>query len=346
MNSLKSIKRIMVHNYYQILNNNNNMFSGIGNATIKSFLEQMDALSKYGKEHLLDFKSSSVFSIDESDAILFIDYPKVNDKILDVAIKSKKPIFLLVWESGIVNERNIDISRHKIFERVFTYDDKVLSERRYIKIPYTFNLPSLIPKSTENKKMCCMVAGNKYSLHPLELYSKRLEVVNWFEANNVEDFSLYGRGWSKKIPPTNILDKIYNRSRFLHHFFPSVYKSYKGEVADKFLVLTQYKFSFCFENAKDITGYISEKIFDSFFAGCVPIYLGAPNIGDYIPENTFIDKREFNNYKDLFNYIATMGENEYEEYVSNIKEYLNSDSALLFSAERFTENILYHMLPR
>jgi len=271
MNSLKSIKRIMVHNYYQILNNNNNMFSGIGNATIKSFLEQMDALSKYGKEHLLDFKSSSVFSIDESDAILFIDYPKVNDKILDVAIKSKKPIFLLVWESGIVNERNIDISRHKIFERVFTYDDKVLSERRYIKIPYTFNLPSLIPKSTENKKMCCMVAGNKYSLHPLELYSKRLEVVNWFEANNVEDFSLYGRGWSKKIPPTNILDKIYNRSRFLHHFFPSVYKSYKGEVADKFLVLTQYKFSFCFENAKDITGYISEKIFDSFFAGCVVV---------------------------------------------------------------------------
>jgi hypothetical protein len=35
--------------------------------------------------------------------------------------------------------------------------------------------------------------------------------------------------------------------------------------------LEKYKFSICYENARDIPGYITEKIFDCFFAGCVPI---------------------------------------------------------------------------
>ena len=48
-------------------------------------------------------------------------------------------------------------------------------------------------------------------------------------------------------------------------------------------------FAICYENARDIPGYITEKIFDCFFAGCVPIYWGgAPNVTDHIPANTFI----------------------------------------------------------
>jgi hypothetical protein len=63
--------------------------------------------------------------------------------------------------------------------------------------------------------------------------------------------------------------------------------------------LEKYKFSICYENARDTPGYITEKIFDCFFAGCVPIYWGANNITDHIPKECFIDKRDFEDYKVL-----------------------------------------------
>ena len=36
-----------------------------------------------------------------------------------------------------------------------------------------------------------------------------------------------------------------------------------------------------------VKGYITEKIFDSFFAGVVPIYWGAENITDYVPKSLY-----------------------------------------------------------
>ncbi|KAB7887432.1 hypothetical protein GBG19_10625 [Poseidonibacter ostreae] len=67
----------------------------------------------------------------------------------------------------------------------------------------------------------------------------------------------------------------------------------------------------CYENARDIPGYITEKIFDSFFAGCVPVYLGADNITEHIPKECFIDKREFDTYEKLYKYLKNMSDEEY-----------------------------------
>lgn len=41
--------------------------------------------------------------------------------------------------------------------------------------------------------------------------------------------------------------------------------SYKGKVQEKQSVLKKTKFSICYENVSDLQGYITEKIFDSFF---------------------------------------------------------------------------------
>ena len=45
--------------------------------------------------------------------------------------------------------------------------------------------------------------------------------------------------------------------------------------------------------------YITEKVFDSMFSGCIPIYMGCPNIKEEIDPNTFIDLRDFSSYSDL-----------------------------------------------
>jgi len=77
-----------------------------------------------------------------------------------------------------------------------------------------------------------------------------------------------------------------------------------------------------------------------FSPGCVPIYWGAPNIKDYIPEDTFIDKREFPTWEGLYKYMKEMTDSEYIGYQKAIEDYVKGDKIHLFSAERFSETII------
>mmetsp|Transcript_50152 Transcript_50152/g.109002 ORF Transcript_50152/g.109002 Transcript_50152/m.109002 type:complete len:212 (-) Transcript_50152:181-816(-) len=43
-----------------------------------------------------------------------------------------------------------------------------------------------------------------------------------------------------------------------------------------------YRFCICFDNT-DQRDYVSEKFFHALASGCVPVYMGAPNIKDYLP---------------------------------------------------------------
>jgi len=111
-------------------------------------------------------------------------------------------------------------------------------------------------------------------------------------------------------------------------------------VQKKLNTLSKYKFSICFENIKDQSGYITEKIFDCFFARTVPVYLGADNVKDYIPENTFIDMRNFKNIDEMYEYLLSISEECYIEYLKNIVSFLNSAAFKdIFSADAYVERI-------
>ena len=54
-----------------------------------------------------------------------------------------------------------------------------------------------------------------------------------------------------------------------------------GKIRNKIKFLSSYKFSITMENTEG-QGYISEKIFDSFMAGKIPIYYGSYMIDAFI----------------------------------------------------------------
>jgi hypothetical protein len=316
------------------------MFFGVGDVTIRFFLEQMSSLSIYGKSASVNFASSAVLRLKDADAVLFVDYPKKNDIFFKKAILSKKPLFLLVWESEIINPKNTETASHYIFKKIFTYDDRIIDGIKYIKVPYSFNIPKAIEKKFEGKLLCCLIAGNKYSYEKKQLYSERRKIINWFEENAPKDFSLFGRGWNKVIPPRNIIDKFINKYSVFNYFRMNIYSTYNGEVHDKAKTLSKYKFSFCFENYENSIGYISEKIFDSFFSGCVPVYFGCNNITNYIPKECFIDYKAFNCISELHRFMAMMDKSTYNDYLYSIEKYLNSDLAFIFSNQYFSNSII------
>ena len=162
-----------------------------------------------------------------------------------------------------------------------------------------------------------------------EIYLDRIEAIKYF--SKYDGFSLYGNGWNENI------------SGFGNEFNENVKKAWKGplgpEIDSKLNTMNNFKFSICFENC-NFPGYITEKIFDCFFAKCIPIYYGAPDISSNIPEGTYIDYTKFKDLKELDTYLKSMSENEAEEYLKAIEDFLKSPAFEKF----YVKNIVKEMI--
>jgi hypothetical protein len=166
-----------------------------------------------------------------------------------------------------------------------------------------------------------LIASAKSSSHPAELYSERIRAIRWFEEHHPDRFDLYGIGWPAE------------------HF-----PSYRGPVPHKAEVLPAYRFAIAYENIAGIPGYVTEKIFDSFICGTVPIYWGASNIEDYVPADCFIDLRDFTRLDELYHRLATMTDAEHQGYLDRIADLLQRERYGRFSTTHFVRDMLAHTL--
>ncbi len=220
---------------------------------------------------------------------------------------------LFTWEPPCVLASNFMPRVLRNFDYVMTWNDALVDGLKYRKFNYVlgFGFPETVVPFRE-KKLCCMFVGNKSSSDPNELYSKRKEMVDFFEAKAANQFDFYGPGWSKKKRVC-----------------------YRGYAQDKIAVMKRYRFPIVYENSRNIPGYITEKIFDAFSSGCVPVYWGAPNVTQWIPQNTFIAREHFASNAELYTFLKNMPESVYNEYLENIRTFLSSEQAHQFSPEQF-----------
>lgn len=272
----------------------------------------------------------------ESDIVIYNEMPAT----LPVGEACQKS-FLLLFESALIRPDNWKLESHQRFRKIFTWNDEFVNQGKYFKINFSHKFPDVISvQPWEGRKLCTLIAGNKKVSHDLELYSKRREAIDWFEHNHPEAFDFYGIGWDKYYFSGLKIIRALNRVPILGKLLAPKLKTYKGTINNKREVLGCYRFSICYENARDIPGYITEKIFDSFFAGCVPVYWGAGNIKSYIPEGCFIDKRNFSDYSKLYDFLSGMSEDQYEGYIINIRRYMQSSGAQQFRGEYFANKIV------
>jgi hypothetical protein len=61
--------------------------------------------------------------------------------------------------------------------------------------------------------------------------------------------------------------------------------------SDKHGALKKYRVYMAFENMME-PGYVTEKIMDGYMGGNVNVYLGASDVADYVPSDSFIDARD------------------------------------------------------
>lgn len=268
----------------------------------------------------VELKTHDILSKQKADFVLYNEMPQFLPPPQD---KSKS--YLLLFESEIIRPDNWDLSKHSAFQKVFTWNTTLIGTHNYFRMNFSHMGQVPFLKFSEKKKFCTLIAGHKMVTHPLELYSKRVEAIRWFEKNQPEDFEFYGMGWDMHNFTFPIVSKVLNRVKPLRRYLADSWPSYRGPVNRKLEVLKDYKFSICYENGKDVPGYITEKIFDSMAAGCIPIYWGSPDVKKFISERCYVDQEKFQSYEDLYRYLKNMGESEYNERLVAIENFLKSE---------------------
>lgn len=139
-----------------------------------------------------------------------------------------------------------------------------------------------------------MIQRNLYSCIKGEMYTFRRRIIRRLHENGIS-LELRGHGWQKssilnffqyyrliqfQVRKGNVSNLI-----FFPHYFRKIRMPDAKPVGNKLDFLSQVEVAIVIENSLN---YVSEKLFDCFRAGCVPIYVG-PDLSLFgIPDNLVI----------------------------------------------------------
>jgi hypothetical protein len=114
------------------------------------------------------------------------------------------------------------------------------------------------------------------------------------------------------------------------------YPKSKGTVEDKLATMSKYKYALVIENSPE---YMSEKLMEALFAGCIPIYVG-PDPHDYgIPKNLVIWTRP--TVRAIETSLFEAASWNFDEFHSRLNTFLmTSTTRELWDHERVYQRIL------
>jgi hypothetical protein len=223
--------------------------------------------------------------------IVCIDYsPKFGSEISHPVL-DLNACTLVRMEPSVVLPANFSRSRSKQFGTEITVGGKPTGASSSVHWPLVF--PTELERSAflaaERSERVVLINGNKMSFVAGELYSLRRKSIRAFE-----NLDLYGTEWD-----STLLTRLFVAIRSLAHaalslkvpslnginlWFQSYPKS-KGPVKDKLATMSKYRYALVIENS---TEYMSEKLMEALFAGCIPIYVGPDPQAYGIPDNLVI----------------------------------------------------------
>jgi hypothetical protein len=84
-----------------------------------------------------------------------------------------------------------------------------------------------------------------------------------------------------------------------------------GPVKDKLEFISDFKFTFAFENTSH-PGYVTEKIYEPMFVNSIPIYWGSPVIHLDFNIKSFVNYHDYNNDEEVIERIVELDQDKYK----------------------------------
>ena len=196
-----------------------------------------------------------------------------------------------------------------------------------------------------NRRFLVMINANKLpALRWHELYTERLRALDYF--GQFGEIDLYGKGWNEGVPYRLSYEILPGTAQSL---LRTAEKLWRRVAPDPLMTAAQraWKESRKANPKRSRTiasryvsrmrsfGWMTEKIFDCFFAGVVPVYLGATDIAEHVPADIFIDMRDFAGYHELHNFLRNLSDADVEGYRERARTFLESAAFAPFRKRSF-----------
>ena len=331
---------------------NNNVFTATHFSNgLKNYLFMFADLRQQLAAAGISLATQDIHPVVESEIIIAIDqvtffqtYTRRPGQRLHLIINEPATYFPEVWRR----------ENHSVFDWVFTYDYTLANGHKYIHHYFALDLanyPPFVPVSKadfEQRKLLVLMAGmlelNKPRVGSLSLLYARYRTLAWFGRHWPDRFDFFSRGIEDKIyrsfPGLGLLQRVLPAAvagrmadavaRRRRRFVESLNRGPVPANA-KLRTIGQYRFAVCYENSR-LPGYVSEKIFDCLFAGCVPVYLGEPDLARFIPEGCYISRASFGSDAELAAFLERMPYTDYARYLTAIGQFLRSSELEKFSS--------------
>ena len=186
--------------------------------------------------------------------------------------------------------------------------------------------------------------------HPNRIYSHTGNL--WFNGHGYE--ALDGKPFPEKTAGLSTVcsskqqkHTIHNdRYQFCHWLMqeiPSMGLFGHGSryVENKFDALDPYRFHLAIENYSGLHHW-TEKLADPYLSGCFPIYYGCPNLGDYFPEQSFLQIDIFNRPEALEKIRSVLGDETFfekrQDALHEARRRVMREHNLLFMIENLVVN--------
>lgn len=312
-------------------------------------------------EYGIDLATKDINSPVDSFLVFCLDDPHK----LDVEKGDEQVWCLLINDPPVYYPESWDPKQHERFDYVFTYDETLVDDTKYFYYPIAqdteyFSIPEIVSEAEFHLRTLATNVSNAVQKHqdtqfPNCTHYRRYNTIKWYGKDHPEDFGFYSGTFLKRdyyfsFRGVRFLKKVlpkYSFRKLAASSQKDLIKVFKGELAplEKFEVIKNYKFYYCYENTVGINGYVTEKIFDCFYCGIVPIYWGAPNIKELIPYKCFVDGRDFSDEESLYAFIKGMDYAAYRNYLEQAQVFLRSTEMERFTVKNSIDCILKPLMP-
>lgn len=332
---------------------NNGIFLNESFYGMKNSAFMLSSMREYFKQHGIELATQDIILPAEADFIIALDTSLPFQGALGAG-KQKK--YLILYEPATYYPHNWNPANHKVFNKIFTYDYSMVDNERYSHYHFAIDLKEnnrfrpVDEAEFMGRKLCVLMAASFGVARPpkgsASLLHERYLTLKWFAQNHSEEFDLYSRvihpktyesfrglGVLQKMAPAALTERITRMVAARRKALFDIVN--RGPVAhhQKIPVLRQYRFNIAYENTGGLPGYLTEKIFDSFAACCVPVYWGDPDVAKSIPKACFIDRRDFSSNQELYQFLKQMQYNEYRQYTDAITRFVEGVEQEKFGSE-------------
>ncbi|MCE5324005.1 glycosyltransferase family 10 [bacterium] len=318
-------------------------------------IELRNSLARHGT----DLRLVDNGDLKTADKVIFFNLDnKLLRHCLDAGLTPER-LALLLYEPDVIQPDQYDSRVWKCFGQIFTWRDDLVDNSRFFKLRWPqMTRPVRTLPGFEDRKLLAMINTNKYGYIDGEGYSYRRKAIRFFDGCG--RFDLYGHGWNNLAWPIIHATAAAVRSVKLPRPLPakcmlpgniaaayikdiaqglSPFVSYAGTVSDKDETLAKYRFCLCIENQLNYPGYVTEKLFDCFFSGTVPVYLGAANVEEYVPRDCFISMSNTKDFSTLLDILQSMGPAEFGKYQQAGRNFVTADAFHEWTHEGVYESV-------